>query len=222
MEPKRLTHSLQIIRDLAILIGIGVLGVIILNYTTDIFRTPRVIEKQISPSSTPLIIISDYPDYEATKNMKSLSLANDFESWTPDANIDTKKVINTVIVEKGSLAKGYLYVKASLNEKPLTQWESIYVKMNSLGGHLFRPQSLPVPPADKTELLFALNDVPYIMGLPYSEQKMPARVSWFGLFKDKQSINVVSFISSLRQAKIDNLILFYQCIDDSVCELKLK
>ena len=215
MESMESKKFIQIVKELSAILIVGVVAIVFLNYTTDIFKTPRIIENKVP---------SDYPDYESLQHLVSLPIENNFESWTPNSKTEDAKSIKKIVIEKGALSKGYLYIEASIDGKPLTQWESIYIKMNNLGGHLFRPQSLPVPTIDKTELLFALNDIPYIE-LPYSEQKSANeiyRTNWFNLFKDNQIIEINAFISSLRPAKIDKMILYYQCIDDDLCELKLQ
>lgn len=221
----------QVARDLAILVGVGVAAIIILNYSTDIFQTPRIIEREVpapTPTSTPPVVTvepkpSEYPDFDQLSNLKKISIATEYETWTPEAVMAKAKVNNTVVVQRGSIAKAYVYIRASLNDRALTQWESVYLKLNNLGGHLFRPQSLPVPPSNKTQLLFALNDVPYLDAVPYSEQKTPARVNIFPLFKEKAEITIISFISSLRPAKLEELTIYYECIDgNESCELVIK
>lgn len=176
-----------------------------------------------TPDSSPVQAQSEFPDFLQLSTMKKLPVIQNFESWTPNAVLENAKVVNTMVVEKGQIAKAYVFVQASLNNSALTQWESIYLKFNNLGGHLFRPQSLPVPPSDRTKLLFAVNDIPYLPGTPYSEQKIPKRTDWFPLFKEGSEINIVGFISSLRPAKIEEISLYYECIDgDDACEITLK
>jgi hypothetical protein len=170
-------------------------------------------------TTTPVVLPSQYPDFDSLSKLHKLVLANNFESWTPSAKLDNKKLITEIIIEKGSLAKAYLFIGASVSSSPLTQWESVYVKMNNKGGHIFRPLSLAVPASTSTQLLFALNQVPYLTSAPYSELKKPLFTDWFALFKDKSEINITSFISSLRPAKIDELILYYQCLDEDSCNI---
>jgi len=97
--------------------------------------------------------ISEYPDYFSLKNLKKLDIVKNFSSWTPNASIDENKMVKEIILERGEVAKGYVYVKTSINEQAFSSWESIYIKMNNIGGHLFRPNSLSIPKSDKTELI---------------------------------------------------------------------
>ena len=127
-------------------------------------------KKQLNISTS-----SEYPDYSSLKDLKKLVIVENFQSWTPNSDPKTFKSIERMILEKGNITKGYIYVKTSINNKAFSSWESIYMKMNDNGGHLFRPNSLPVPKSDKTELLFALNNIFYLPSIPYSETKTPKK-----------------------------------------------
>ena len=165
---------------------------------------------------------SNFPDFESLSRLKKIELIKNFESWTPSSQLRSEKIKRFLIVEKGALSKGYLYIRVSLDNKALTQWESIYVTMNGRGGHLFRPQSLPVPSSQKTELLYALNDIPYLLDVPYNERGIPVRTNWFNQYKEGSQIEVLAFISSLRPALIEELTLHYECARDSDCLLSIK
>lgn len=161
------------------------------------------------------------PDYDSLNNLKLLTLVKNFESWTPNAEIVNDKVAEVNIHQKGELAKGYLFIEASLDKKALSKWESIYIKINNEGGHLFRSNSLPVPSSGNTELLFALDDIYYLSSVPYSERRTPSNLSWFNYFQDGKIINLITFISSLRPALINEISLYYGCIKDGECVLSL-
>ncbi len=162
---------------------------------------------------------SEYPDFFSLKDLKKLEIIKNFTSWTPDAHVDDTKVIKKIILEKGNLAKGYIYLKTSINDKTFSIWESIYIKMNNVGGHLFRPDSLPIPKSNKTELLYALDNISYLPTVPYSENKTPQKANWFNFFIDGKKIEVISFISSLRPALIEEITLYYDCTVESDCSL---
>lgn len=162
---------------------------------------------------------SEFPDYSSLKGLNKLILRENFVSWTPRAQKDPSKIVETIIIDKGSLAKAYIYIKASIDDSALTQWESIYMTMNYRGGHLFRPQSLQVPKGNKTELLYALNDIPYLITIPYNERSAPSRTNWFSLLNDNNKILVTAFISSLRPTKIEELTIYYSCEINSDCLL---
>lgn len=210
-------------------IGTSILLVIfaILMLTAAFWRQDRVEKNTEELSETINEVInkklsSEFPDFDAIQHMKSIRLASDFESWTPKSQIDPKMVITKLLVNKGELSKAYVLIDVVQQDRPLTKWESVYLKLNNTGGHLFRPQTLAVPESDSTILLYALDDVPYLLTLPYSEQKSPKRVDWFTEFVPNSEIEVISFISSLRKAKIKNLEIYYECLNDSECQVSVK
>lgn len=216
--------------ELDILIGYLILILVAVTTSTlGIFLVKKFEVKnppQLPPPSFVIVTstpkISLYPDFDSLKSIKKLDIVNNFDSWTPETKLNNDKIFQTIVVDKGKLSKGYLYIRASLDNKALTKWESIYLKMNWTGGHIFRPDSLPIPPSDKTELLFALNEIPYLSSMPYSEQRVPKTTNWFGLFQNKREISITSFISSLRPAKIEEISLYYQCADDDLCSIYKK
>jgi transcription antitermination factor NusG len=166
--------------------------------------------------------ISEYPDYFSIENLKKLDIVKNFSSWTPNASVDDNKMVREIILEKGNIAKGYIYIKTSINDQAFSSWESIYIKMNNVGGHLFRPNSLPIPKSDKTELLYTLDNISFLSSVPYSETKTPQKANWFDFFKDNNKIQVITFISSLKPAMIEEISLYYDCISGSDCLLTIK
>lgn len=167
--------------------------------------------------------VSPYPDFDARLDMKELKVVENFDSWTPNAKKELRKTARVIVLEKGAIAKGYLYVRASLNGAPLTRWESIFLTMNFKGGHLFRPQSLPLPTTTtNTVLYYAINDVPYLDTLPYSEQRTPQRYDWSALFEISNRVVIDTFISSLRPAKLESVRLYYSCVNNDDCLLKVQ
>lgn len=274
----------QIAKESSILVGIGVIALIVLNFTTDIFKTTNpepptcskeyvnlcstrdlcegkgffwwdntchLIEKDEATCSKEFLYLctseelcisknlywwednchlaekpepkpSEYPDYDALEDLDSLVIIENKVSWSPEGNADKiigdKKEIEAV----GQFARIYLYAEASINGKPLTQYESLYIKFNNEGGHLFRPRSLKIPADTITRLLYAVNDVPYLESIPYSESKTPLVTDWFEFFKEDSPIVFNAFISSLRPAKIDKIILYYECVENSNCKIELK
>lgn len=167
-------------------------------------------------------IPTQYPDYSALSRMKKVELLTKFESWTPDARKDPAKTKSVLVLDGGRLSTGYLYVKASVEDRPMSRWESIFVQMNYKGGHLLRSKSLPVPPGDMTELLYALDDVSYISSVPYQENSNYSKVNWFNQFNPGSRIRVDTFISSLKPAVIEELVIFYDCADNDQCSLKVQ
>ena len=178
---------------------------------------------------TPTVLPSEFPDYEAFKNMSNrLVIARDRESYTPkqpDGSFEYIGRLTQQLTVTGNFSQIYLYVEASVdNGKPLTQWDSIYMSLGRQSGHLFRVQSLKVPKVTEdttTKLLFALNQVPLLAGVPYSENKIPYIVDWFSLFKNGATVRFDTFLSSLRPGgKFNAIELRYECSPDISCEIR--
>lgn len=207
--------------SLAVSFVVILMLVLFINKYTDLFK-PEVI-------TTPTPIPSEFPDYEAFKNMsKKLTITKDHEAYTPklpSGYFEYRGRITQQLITSGSFSQIYLYVDASVdNGKPLTQWDSIYMSLGIQSGHLFRVQSLKVPKTTNettTKLLFAINQVPLIANVPYSENKIPYVVDWFKLFQKGAIIRFDTFLSSLRPGGKFNLIeLRYECAPDTACEIR--
>lgn len=210
----------QIVKEAFILVGIGVLALIILNFTTDIFKTPKetIIEKPIIQEPKP----SEYPDYDILKTLNSLTLIENKISWSPEGKKEKIIAYEIKLKSTGQFAKIYLYAEVSSDNKPFTQYESLYIRFNNEGGHIFRPQSLKIPADTITRLLYAINNIPYLSSIPYSESKTPLTTNWFNFFKDDSLITVNIFISSLKPAKLNKIILYYDCVNGSDCKIGIK
>lgn len=212
-------------------IAILILSIIVIIFAyqqqTDIKNQNKIntqeIKKEVAKTIKENIAKSpNFPDYDSLSKLNKVTLVSNFVSWTPSTVVGQDKAKRVLILDKGELSKAYIYIKASLNGKALTQWESIYLTMNWTGGHLFRPQTLPIPSSNKTELLYAINYLPYLTEIPYNEQNQPSIVNWFTNFTEGNTIEVNTFISSLRPAILEEITLYYQCIKDSDCLLTVK
>lgn len=174
---------------------------------------------------------SEYPDYDSLSILNNLILVSGVESYTPKGKILDKNIIYGIFLKSGKISKGYLEIIASINNKPLTTWESIYFKapynvVNHYlyGGHIFRPDSLKVPSSDKTHLLFALNNIPFLSTIPYLESVKPNTFDLFKVINENKEVKFLTYISSLTPAKIDLIKLYYECDKDfnnGNCELTL-
>ncbi|WKZ29201.1 MAG: hypothetical protein QY323_00560 [Patescibacteria group bacterium] len=160
--------------------------------------------------------------YQDLAGMRQLELAKDFASWTPEAKLETEKTRSGMLAVTGKIAKAFLIVKASVDGKPLTKYESVFVKLNDAGGHLFRPQSLPSPDSGVTSLLFDLSAVPVLPSIPYDETRTPDQADLSAVLLDGKSVRLTAFISSLRPALLEELTLSYVCAEDSDCNVVAK
>lgn len=161
--------------------------------------------------------------YDDLDGMRRLELAKDFASWTPGANVEDEKVRAGSLAVTGQVAKAYLGVKASVDGKPLTRYESLFVKFNDAGGHLFRPMSLETPgDAAATTLLYDLRDVPVLPTVPYDESRTPEKADLLATLVDGKTAKLTAFISSLRPALIEEMSISYVCAEGSDCAIVLK
>lgn len=166
--------------------------------------------------------LSEYPDYESLNDLSQLTIIENVASWSPEAKLTNIISYQKQLKSVGQFARIYLYAEVSVNDKPLTQYESLYIKLNNIGGHLFRPQSLKIPPDTITKLLYAINNVPYLTHVPYSENKIPFNADWFKLFGNGSSVNFYIYISSLNPATINKIIFYYKCAEGSDCRIEKK
>ncbi|MEK7545965.1 MAG: hypothetical protein AAB554_02705 [Patescibacteria group bacterium] len=176
-----------------------------------------------STSNAPSTAESATQAYDDLDGMKRLVLAADFASWTPGAEIDDEKVRGGSLAVSGRIAKAFLSVKASGDGKPLTKYESVFVKFNDAGGHLFRPQSLPTQAEDDaTALLFDLGSMPVLPTVPYDETRTPDTADVTAVLKDGKTVKLTAFISSLRPALLEDLTLSYVCVEGGDCSISLR
>ncbi len=173
-------------------------------------------------ASVPAPAASDTQQYQDLAGMTSLEVAKDFSSWTPGAKVEAEKTRTAMLAITGKISKAYLSVKASVGGKPLTKYESVFVKINDVGGHLFRPRTLSTPESGSTSLLFPLNDLPVLPTIPYDETRAPASVDLSALLQDGKTVKLTAFISSLRPALFEEMSLSYVCADGSECAIRLK
>ena len=181
-----------------------------------------------APASRPAAPAAEPPKnpetafYDDLAGMPSIDLAEDFSSWTPEAQIDDAKARAADLAVTGKIARAYLFVRASLDGKPLSKYESVYVKLNDAGGHLFRPRSLAVPPSDATALLYALDDVSYLASVPYDESRTPETADLAAQLQPGKTVHLTAFISSLHPALLEALWLYYVCEEGEPCAIVLR
>ncbi|MEK6827304.1 MAG: hypothetical protein AABX99_02350 [Nanoarchaeota archaeon] len=203
---------------------IGVIALIVLNWTTDIFRTPRekIIEKEVIvvPPTKP----SEFPDYGAYKSLPNkISLVKDNPGFVTK---NYKKIgeVNKNYSLTGKFRRAYIFIDASVDDgRPLTAYDSIYVEINHKGGHLLRNKSLPILPSDTTKLLYDMREIPYIESIPYSENKQPLFIDWLTELSSKETMSFYSFLSSWRMGGlIKEISIAFECEENSECNIILK
>jgi len=160
--------------------------------------------------------------FDDLDGMRRLELAKDFASWTPGAKLEDEKVRGGSLAVTGTVAKAYLNVTVSVDGKPLTKYESVFVKLNDAGGHLFRPSSLETPEGGSTSLLYDLRDMAVLPTVPYDESRTPETADLAATLADGKTVKLTAFISSLRPALIEEMSISYVCAAGSDCAIVLK
>lgn len=181
-------------------------------------------------TTTPISVQpSQYPDYDSLKGLNSVAIV------TSTATSESKELsvaggITTHLQISGTFSRLYLYAEVSVDNKPLTDWDSLYVKIGGFGGHLYRPDSLATPADNQTtRLLFNASSIPYLSSLPYSSARTPLVTDWFdNIFNATSSVSrqrttrVDAFISTTRQGVIHLIALYYACADTAPdCSIKV-
>lgn len=216
-RPRRRVFRLAVmIIVAAVLVSAGIIyGT---NRSSDISSMDNQLENNTNQA---IINWADYPDYGRLAQMKKLTLAQDKVSWTPASRLENDKIVNLSLQTSGQLANAYLYAKLAVEDKALTKYDSFYIKFNNLGGHLYRPSTLALPPAAEafTELLYPLEKIDYLPAAPYDESKTSSSFNAAQLFSPDSNIKVYAFISSWRPGKILALDIYYDCQTDSDCDL---
>ncbi|MCX6785904.1 MAG: hypothetical protein NTZ18_03590 [Candidatus Komeilibacteria bacterium] len=170
---------------------------------------------------------SEFPDYDFyQKDKNKIELVASRASWVQNG----VKIgeIKPKFKVTGQIVNGYLFVDASAdNGGPLTIWDSVYVTLRKLnympikGGHLFRKEGfvLKVPPTQTTQLLYSLKEIPYIPegifnGTGYSENKTHATSNWIDLFKDGDTLEMDTFLSTARSGgMINKITIAWECAE---------
>lgn len=160
--------------------------------------------------------------FEYKEKMLKSKIITDFtnstKSYQPSDTFEKK------ISVQGKLKRGFLYVKASVNDQKLTQYDDVYVKVmgtirgqhTELGGHLIEKKTLETPKSDYfTELLFDLTDVKYNESFKDPDYKVVSG-DWLELLNSGDSQVILSFVSTQRQGKIIDLSIYYEC-ESEIC-----
>ncbi len=217
MEDK-LTKQLNIAIGIVFIIAAGVL------VYSAAQRKPETAgeQKPAAPQQQEAAPAAATAEYDGLKGMKSVKLVENFESWTPNAKVDSAKTKAVKLEVTGNLSEAYLLVRASESGNALTKWQSVYFKLNYDGGHLFRPESLKAPESHGTTLLYDLKSVAYLPSVPYSEDRTPEHADLLGDLKSGTHPLATIFVSSLSQTTLDEATIYYACADGKDCAVSVQ
>ncbi len=164
--------------------------------------------------------------YESKDKMKKVVIIENFKNSSVNGK-ESGSFAKKVIV-KGIIKNGFLYVRASVNNKALSEYDDVYAKITrtigvdylDFGGHLIESQSLDIPikNEDFTEMLFELSDVRYKKSINSSLQEVISG-NWLDILNNEGKKSVLGFTSTTQQGVIYELALFYECLEKTQCSV---
>jgi len=160
--------------------------------------------------------------YQNKDSMKKVDIITQFSN-SSESNRPTKKA-NKVLSVSGTIKDGYLYVRASVDAgKPLTQYDSVFITLQNgasiLGGHLIETQSLDTPNNKvATEFLYKLSDVKYKKTYTSDDLEIQSG-NWLELLNTVGQKQVMAFSSTARTGVLEDVAIYYDCIDGQECSV---
>ncbi len=218
--------------SMVITISVALLGIyLVLYFTGNTSSNSKQPENNYPTGTTTPISVqpSQYPDYDSLQALQSVAIVTNATSSESNESFVAGGITKHLQIS-GNFSRLYLYAEASVNDKPLTDWDSLYIKIDGFGGHLYRPDSLATPSDNQTtRLLFNASSVPYLPSFPYSSARTPLITNWFdNIFNANttssklQTARVDTFISTTRQGEIHLIALYYACADSTQdCYIKV-
>ncbi len=167
--------------------------------------------------------------YKDKDGLKKIVITGNFSNTSVD-NKPTKTSERTLHVQ-GKIKRGYLYAKVSVNQKVLDRNSDLYLriqrnvggKSEEYGGHLITEQSLEVPQSESySEMLFNLNDIKYKEGYTSSDIEILSG-DWLKLLnEDAYKPKLISFVSTIGQGTILEFSIYYECLGDVDCSIRVE
>ncbi|OGD31906.1 hypothetical protein A3C91_00565 [Candidatus Azambacteria bacterium RIFCSPHIGHO2_02_FULL_52_12] len=165
-------------------------------------------------------------DYRKKETLHKFVLVSDFNNSTK--NEKPTETFKKEIKVNGKLAFGYLYARASVNNKILSVYDSVYIKLTAIlggsykefGGHLRRDKSLDVQKLENsTELLYKLDSVFYKEKIPYREDVEALSVDFLRVLNSEEQQHIIAFTSTLGEGTIHELSIYYECREGDNCSI---
>jgi hypothetical protein len=108
---------------------VGYLVLVIVAAITSIFGIyiARRLENENTATKQ---IVSLYPDYDSSLTLHPLVVVENITS--SNSNVNDLSTTGIKLEARGYFSRMYLYLEISVDDKPLTDWDSIYVKFNTV------------------------------------------------------------------------------------------
>lgn len=211
-------------------LGIFLVGLFIAGYTAaDIFIISKgdidVTNQEIKETVDNIEeYISPYKQKDSFE--KQIIVTNFSNSVT---NNEPEKTIKKTILTEGNISKAFLYVVASVDAVKLDEYSDIYIVIGGYiddtwiesGGHLIENRSLKTPKSqERTEMLFNLSDVKYKENFGDSNIDVVS-ANWLSIINSSNIEFVTAFSSTEKQGLIEEISIFYECVEGTTCSLKI-
>ncbi|TSC54832.1 MAG: hypothetical protein LiPW30_298 [Parcubacteria group bacterium LiPW_30] len=165
--------------------------------------------------------------YKAKDSMSKVLVVKDFKnSSISHSPTDTFKKTLEV---NGTIVGGYIYIKADVDNRALTSFDDIYVKLiesshglyKEYGGHLIQSQSLDTPKNDKqTEFLYELSSIKYKKSFTDSDKEVLSG-NWLAILNDSTTKKILGFSSTSRNGDMQEMYIYYKCLDNTDCSISI-
>ena len=91
---------------------------------------------------------------------------------------------------------------------------------HELGGHLIEARSLGTPKSNNyTELLYQLSDIQYKKQYWQTDIEVLS-ADWLRLFNESARQKLITFTSTVDKGLIQELSIYYDCVDGSSCSIE--
>jgi len=211
--------------------AVGFFAVALIFVLSAVWLSSLIDNKVNPPQKTPQETINEIQEtlspYQAKDTMEKLLIIEDFSNSS--SNGEPTDAFTKELEVQGIITGGFLFVRASVNDKALTQYADIYVKImqpnkeeTELGGHLVASFSLETPKSKQfTELLFKLSDIKYKKSFDDSTNNVLVG-NWLAALNELEEKHVLGFTSTTQNGIIEEISIFYECLENTDCSITTK
>ncbi len=195
---------------------VSIIGVAItLTLTSNLVLKHDTVENIPTPIPAP---------YKEKDLINKVLVVKDFNNSSSNGKPDSSFSKHISVI--GSIDHGYLYIKANVNNKSLSIYDKIYLKLQNnhtaqqIGGWLVQDKSLNTPKSEQsTEFLFDLSNVFYEQIDNNGIETISG--DWLKMLNQNQSDSksVIGFSSTLRNGEIEEIDISYNCSTGSNCSI---
>lgn len=166
--------------------------------------------------------------YEYKNQLQKVNIIENYKNTTIGGQPRT--FFTKQLITNGLFEQGFLYVKASANDRSLLRNDNIYVKLTDVtqgqyheyGGHLIKTKSLETPKSDSaTELLYDLSDIKYKETYLDTDVEVLS-ADWLKLLMEGENQKIIGFSSTIEKGTIIELSFYYKCVQGQECSISVR